>query len=214
MVTGLYFAAGFLLFSSLRKFYRRHYRRGISYFLLAIVFAAAGFSYQRIYLHLQTYDVIHEERDIAEVVMQSIGNQQEVVIRDLVRSRSYRWQPKGQQWQLQLRLVQLKGSCTALGWPDFYRLARLQAQDSDTQQHNGGTVHSVQLQQQEQGWDLWRFARKLSKQRPDLAETINNCITTEVLTSEAQPFVKNRRYRFSFRSGQLQIRQLPGAATN
>lgn len=195
-----------MLLISLRKFYRRHFRRGLVYLSLATLSFLVGIVMYRVQLNLESYSVIHNERDIAEVDFSNMSSDQAVYIKDLVTRRNYRWAPKGVDWRIDLRILRLKGVCRILNWPDYYRLASLKA--SEVVSDESDTVHVVQLQQDDMGWDVWKKLRKFKQKRPDLVDQIEACIVTDILSSDALPQENGKRFRFSFSGAELRHRQL------
>ncbi|GEM_PF-2929885 len=200
-------AALLLLVLAVRAFWKRRILSGLFVLLCGMLLATSAYASRQIVLNLQSYSPILLEREIADLKIDTPAQSREFLVRDLVKSRSYRWQPKGEQWQLELRTLSLTGLCAWLDWPAHYRLLRLQTQETGAEDEKP-VIHSVQLQQAEQGWDLWRGLRRLARKRPDLIDEIESCVRAEVMQSAPQAMTQNAGYRASIREEGLHIREL------
>ncbi len=210
MIAALFAFAGLLFLICLRKIYRKHYRRAFGYLLFAFFTAVISYYLQHISINLEDYSRIHQERDVAEVDLTAVATEQLAIIRDLVKGHVYRWQPKGSEIQLELRTLRFKDHCRVLGWSDYFRLSSLKSFVIENSRDS--TVHSVQLQQDSRGYDIWKKARRLISKRPDLADNVKSCLEPELLSSEPQTLVAGRVYRFAFSGQKLAVRVVPGVA--
>lgn len=219
MTMGLWLlaAAGIFFLLSVRAFWRRRIKRGISKFLTAAVFTVLAVSVYQTAKHLQTYFPVHFERDIAEIQIRVVEKGREMLVKDLVGGRSYRWEPRGTSWQLELRILDFHGICGITGWTEHYRLSRMQtyepAQVADRSRGNAGrndVIHDIQLQHKKKGWDVWRRARRLAEKRPDLEDEIKACIKAQTLTSSVLNMPDQGVYRASIDEDTLRIRKMPG----
>lgn len=211
ILLGLLIAAVILLLLSARALKRRRYLASLILLLLAGLAVFSAYASHEIGSNLQSYHPVFLERDIAEIRVQSAEQGQEVLVRDLVSNRSYRWSSEGSQWKITLRQLQLTGICAIFDWPVHYRLARMHIH-SRSAEGEESTIHRVQLHQQQLGWDLWEGTRNLLKKRPDLADEIAACIEAGTLESELLDLPENGLFRASIIGQGLRIRALDGDA--
>src|SRR4030042_693683 len=121
--------------------------------LLAIAALMAAIS-----INLYTYDRLTHESTIAEVSFQEIGPQH-FGAHVLLKNNTTILDLRGDEWQMDARVLKWRGMAVLIGFDTLYRLDRLSGRYRDITQERTGlrTVHSLS---EEQGLDLWMIGRR------------------------------------------------------
>ena len=121
--------------------------------LLAIAALMAAIS-----INLYTYDRLTHESTIAEVSFQEIGPQHFGAVVTL-KNKGEVLDLRGDEWQIDARVLKWRGMAVLIGFDTLYRLDRLSGRYRDITQERTGlrTVHSLS---EEQGLDLWMIGRR------------------------------------------------------
>jgi hypothetical protein len=150
---------GIILFIlGIQRLWRRRVLPGcleglVGLLLLAIAALAAAIS-----INLYTYDRLTHESIIAEVNLHEIGPQHFGAVVKL-KNKDAILDLRGDEWQMDARVLKWRGMATLIGFDTLYRLDRLSGRYRDITQERTGprTVHSLS---EEQGLDLWMIARR------------------------------------------------------
>jgi hypothetical protein len=121
--------------------------------LLAVAALMAAIS-----INLYTYDRLTHESKIAEISFREIGPQHFGAI-VLFKNNTKILDLRGDEWQIDARVLKWRGMAVLIGFDTLYRLDRLSGRYRDITQERTGlrTVHSLR---EEQGLDLWMIGRR------------------------------------------------------
>ena len=156
---------GIILFLfGIQRVWRRRVMAGsleglIGLLLLAIAALAVAIS-----INLHTYDRLTHELPVAEVSFQRIEPQHfwaDVMIKNNTRTVDLR----GDEWQVDARVLKWHGSAVLLGFDTLYRLDRLSGRYRDLSKEKTGprTVYGLS---EEPGLDLWLIAKRYARWIP------------------------------------------------
>jgi len=156
---------GIILFLlGIQRVWRRRVMAGsleglIGLLLLAIAALAVAIS-----INLHTYDRLTHELPVAEVSFQRIEPQHfwaDVMIKNNTRTVDLR----GDEWQVDARVLKWHGSAVLLGFDTLYRLDRLSGRYRDLSKEKTGprTVYGLS---EEPGLDLWMIANRYARWIP------------------------------------------------
>ena len=121
--------------------------------LLAIAALMAAIS-----INLYTYDRLTHESTIAEVRFQEVGPQH-FLASIMFKNNAKILDLRGDEWQIDARVLKWRGTAVLIGFDTLYRLDRLSGRYRNIIQEITGlrTVHSLS---EEQGLDLWMIGRR------------------------------------------------------
>ena len=131
--------------------------------LFAIVLLSGGIIFFLLGINLQTYQRLTFEQTIAEAAFQKIGPQYyRVILYQLVAAQSQTFELRGDEWQIDARVLKWKPPATLIGMDARYRLERLGGRYRDIQQEREfpRTVYELPARS---GLDLWNMLGKLKK---------------------------------------------------
>jgi len=111
-------------------------------------------------INLYTYDRLTHESKVAEVRFQEIGPQHFWAYMTL-KNYARIFDLRGDEWQVDARILKWHGMAVLIGLDTLYRLDRLSGRYSNISQERTGsrTVYSLS---EEPGLDLWMMTRKYS----------------------------------------------------
>jgi hypothetical protein len=158
-------ALGVILFVlGIRRLWRRRIVAGSLEGLLGLLLLAVAALMAAISINLYTYDRLTYESKIAEISFQEIGPQHFRTI-VILKNKGEFLDLRGDEWQIDARVLKWRGMAVLLGFNTLYRLDRLSGRYRDIAQERTGvrTVHSLT---EEQGLDLWMIARRYARWIP------------------------------------------------
>ena len=150
---------GVILFIlGIRRVWRRRIVAGSLEGLVGLLLLAVAALMAAISINLYTYDRLTHESKIAEISFQEIGPQhfRTVVI---LKNKGEILDLRGDEWQIDARVLKWRGMAVLIGFDTLYRLDRLSGRYREITQERTGlrTVHSLS---EEQGLDLWMIGRR------------------------------------------------------
>ncbi|OGB91666.1 MAG: hypothetical protein A2Z31_09400 [candidate division NC10 bacterium RBG_16_65_8] len=131
---------------------------GLLFLSLAALVAAIG-------LNLRTYDRLTHEIPVATVSFQAQGDQRFSAVLAPAAGKSLLFDVRGNEWQLDARILKWRGMATVLGLDTVYRLDRFSGRYRDVMQERERT-RSVYGLSDEPGLDLWALARRYPRWLP------------------------------------------------
>ena len=131
---------------------------GLLFLSLAALVAAIG-------LNLRTYDRLTHEVPVATVSFQSQGEQRFSAVLAPAGGEALVLDMRGNEWQLDARILKWRGLATVLGLDTVYRLDRFSGRYRDVLQERERT-RSVYGLSHEPGLDLWALARRYPRWLP------------------------------------------------
>ena len=150
---------GVILFIlGIQRFWRRRVVAGSLEGLVGLLLLAIAALMAAISINLYTYDRLTHESTIAEVSFQEIGPQHFGAVVTL-KNKGEILDLRGDEWQIDARVLKWRGMAVLIGFDTLYRLDRLSGRYRDITQERTGlrTVHSLS---EEQGLDLWMIGRR------------------------------------------------------
>ena len=152
-------ALGVILFIlGIQRVWRRRVLTGSLEGLAGLLLLAIAALMAAISINLYTYDRLTHESTIAEVSFQEIGPQH-FGAHVLLKNNTKILDLRGDEWQIDARVLKWRGMAVLIGFDTLYRLDRLSGRYRDITQERTGlrTVHSLS---EEQGLDLWMISRR------------------------------------------------------
>ena len=121
--------------------------------LLAIATLMAAIS-----INLYTYDRLMHESTITEVRFQGVGPQH-FLASMMFKNNTKILDLRGDEWQVDARVLKWRGMAILLGFNTLYRLDRLSGRYRDITQERT-ELHTVHSLSEEKGLDLWMIGRR------------------------------------------------------
>jgi len=150
---------GVILFIlGIQRVWRRRVLAGSLEGLVGLLLLAIAALMAAISINLYTYDRLTHESKIAEVSFQEIGVQH-FEAHLLLKNNTKILDLRGDEWQIDARVLKWRGMAVLIGFDTLYRLDRLSGRYRDIIQEitELRTVHSLS---EEQGLDLWMIGRR------------------------------------------------------
>ena len=150
---------GIILFiMGIQRVWRRRIVAGSLEGLVGLLLLAVAALMAAISINLYTYDRLTHESKIAEISFQVIGPQHFGAVVTL-KNKGEILDLRGDEWQIDARVLKWRGMAVLIGFDTLYRLDRLSGRYRDITQERTGprTVHSLS---EEKGLDLWMIGRR------------------------------------------------------
>lgn len=152
---------------ALRRFTRRRLLSGGISLVTAVAVALAALLTFSIAAQFKTYQRLTAEQQAADLAFERIAPQHYRVT--LTRPSSYGpevFELRGDEWQLDARILKWKGIANVFGLDSRYRLERLSGRYSDIDEEslNARTVHA--LNPEEPGVDVWLLSHRFDRWLP------------------------------------------------
>ena len=150
---------GVILFIlGIQRIWRRRVLTGSLEGLVGLLLLAIAALMAAISINLYTYERLTHESKIAEISFQVIGPQHFGAVVTL-KNKGEILDLRGDEWQIDARVLKWRGMAVLIGFDTLYRLDRLSGRYRDITQERTRlrTVHSLS---EEQGLDLWMIGRR------------------------------------------------------
>jgi hypothetical protein len=152
---------GVILFIlGIQRVWRRRVLMGSLEGLVGLLLLAIAALMAAISINLYTYDRLTHESKIAEISFQVIGPQHFGAVVTL-KNKGEILDLRGDEWQIDARVLKWRGMAVLIGFDTLYRLDRLSGRYRDITQERTGP-HTVYSLSEEQGLDLWMVGRRYS----------------------------------------------------
>jgi hypothetical protein len=152
---------GLVLFVlGLRRLWARRPITGSMQGLVGLLFMAGAALAYSVLLNLYTYERFTHETEVAEIAFRQTAPQTfNAILTPAAGGSTRSLELKGDEWQLDARVLKWRGYATLLGFDPMYRLERLSGRYRDIEKERNGarTVHA--LGPPPSGLDLWAVAR-------------------------------------------------------
>lgn len=157
-IAALAFLGIILFILGIQRVWRRRVSTGSLEGLVGLLLLAIAALMAAISINLYTYDRLTHESTIAEVSFQEIGPQY-FGAHVLFKNNTKILDLRGDEWQIDARVLKWRGMAVLIGFDTLYRLDRLSGRYHNITQERTGqrTVHSLS---EEQGLDLWMICRR------------------------------------------------------
>jgi hypothetical protein len=150
---------GVILFIlGIQRVWRRGVLTGSLEGLVGLLLLAIAALMAAISINLYTYDRLTHESTITEVRFQGVGPQH-FLASMMFKNNTKILDLRGDEWQIDARVLKWRGMAVLIGFDTLYRLDRLSGRYRDITQERTGlrTVHSLS---EKQGLDLWIIGRR------------------------------------------------------
>ena len=150
---------GVILFIlGIQRLWRRKVLTGSLEGLVGLLLLAIAALMAAISINLYTYDRLTHESTIAEVSFHEIGPQH-FGAAVLLKKNTKILDLRGDEWQIDARVLKWRGMAVLIGFDTLYRLDRLSGRYREITQERTG-LHTVYSLSEEQGLDLWMIGRR------------------------------------------------------
>ena len=192
-----------LLIEAVRRLRDWQLHSGIAYLVVAAVVAALGMGGAMLAASLHTYARLTQEQEAARAVFRELGPKRYELILVLSAEPSRRYEIRGDEWQIDARVLKWKGMATFVGLDTLYRFERVAGRYADTAQEKSA-ARSVHALSAEAGFDLWAALKQYHRWLP-LADALYG-------SAAYAPMADGAQYAISVSTTGLLIRPLNEAA--
>jgi len=187
----------FLLIGGVRRIWRRAPLRGSLQGLTGLLLLALGALVIAIAMNLYTYQILVQEQPVAKVRFEALGPQYYRVYLLPESGSSRVLELRGDQWQIDARVLKWTGLANLFGMKTAYRLERLSGRYRDVQQERQA-VRTVYQLDNDRGVDLWELVRKSERKLPWLDAVYGS--------AAYMPMVDKGQYQVTISSSGLVVR--------
>jgi hypothetical protein len=148
-----------LLLAAVRRLRDWRIRSGIVFLAIAAVVAALGTAGALLAASLHSYARLTQEQEAARAVFRELAPKRYELILVLQAQPARRFEIRGDEWQIDARVLKWNGMATLAGLDTLYRFERLAGRYADTAQEKTAprTVHALSA---EAGFDLWTLLKE------------------------------------------------------
>ena len=192
-----------LALAAFRRMRDWEFRRGSVYLLGAAIVAALGVGGAMLAASLHTYSRLSHEQEAARAVLRALGPQRYELLLVRVGEPSRRYELRGDEWQIDARVLKWRGMGTLLGFDTVYRFERLSGRygNHDEERKAPRTVHALA---DGGAVDFWQLLKKYHRYMP-LADALYG-------SAAYVPMADGAQYAVLVSSTGLLIRPLNDAA--
>jgi len=186
-----------LLIGGIRRVWRRAPIRGSLQGMTGLLLLALAALVVAIALNLYSYQILIQEQPVAKLRFESLGPQYFRVYLLPTAGDSQVFELRGDQWQIDARVLKWTGWANLLGMKTTYRLERLSGRYRDVQQERAG-IRTVFPLNNDKGIDLWAAVRKSERKLPWLDAVYGS--------AAYMPMVDRAQYQVSISNSGLVVR--------
>jgi hypothetical protein len=145
--------------AAVRRIYDLRVASGTLYLLLGAFVLLLGVSAALLATSLRTYARLTHEQDAARVSMRQLGNRHYVVSVQAKNAAPRHFELRGDEWQIDARVLKWRGIATVAGFDTVYRLERLSGRYAAIGEERSArrTVHDLS---ESTPVDFWALARR------------------------------------------------------
>jgi len=173
-----------LLFQGFRRLWNRGIIAGSLEGLSGLVLLLVAVLLVALSINLHTYARLTHESPVAEIRFQARGPQRFRAYITFSKSRAMIFDMRGDEWQMDARILKWRGIAQLFGFDTLYRLERISGRYSSITQERTA-VRSVYSLSEDQGIDLWALAQRHSRWIP-LADAVYGSATYLPMVDGAQ----------------------------
>lgn len=179
-------------------------RSGLVFLVIAAVVAGLGTVGAMLAASLHSYARLTKEQEAARAVFRALAPKHYELLLVLRTEPARRFELRGDEWQIDARVLKWKGMGTVLGLDTLYRFERLAGRYADTTQEKSAprTVHALPA---DAGFDLWALLKEHPRWLP-LADALYG-------SAAYAPMADGAQYAVNVSTTGLLIRPLNDAAT-
>jgi len=154
-----------LLIAAVRRLRDWRIRSGIVVLVVAAMVAALGTAVALLVAGLHTYARLTQEQEVARAVFRELAPKRYELILVLKAEPARRFEIRGDEWQIDARVLKWQGMATLLGLDTLYRFERIAGRYADTAQEKSAprSVHALSA---EAGFDLWALLKEQHRWLP------------------------------------------------
>jgi hypothetical protein len=154
-----------LAIAAVRRMRDWEFRRGSVYLVGAAMVAALGVGGAMLAASLHTYSRLTHEQEAARAVLRALGPQRFELLLVREGEPSRRYELRGDEWQIDARVLKWRGLGVLLGFDTVYRFDRLAGRyaNNDQERKAPRTVHALAA---EGALDSWRLLKTYHKYLP------------------------------------------------
>ena len=155
----------FVFFAGLRRLWGRRVITGCLEGFSGLLLLTISALIMAISINFSTYDRLTHEAPVAEVKFRAVAQQQFWIYITLPHTRAMIFDLRGDEWQLDARILKWHGITFLLGFDTVYRLDRLSGRYRDVAQERTAprTVYSLG---EDHGLDIWAIVQKYERWLP------------------------------------------------
>lgn len=179
-------------------------RSGLVFLVIAAVVAGLGTVGAMLAASLHSYARLTKEQEAARAVFRALAPKHYELLLVLRTEPARRFELRGDEWQIDARVLKWKGMGTVLGLDTLYRFERLAGRYADATQEKSAprTVHALPA---DAGFDLWALLKEHPRWLP-LADALYG-------SAAYAPMADGAQYAVNVSTTGLLIRPLNDAAT-
>jgi len=153
------------LIEAVRRLRDWRIQSGVVYLVLAAVVAALGTAGAMVAASLHTYARMTEEQEAARAIFRALGPKRYELILVLQSAPARRYEIRGDEWQIDARVLKWKGMGTLLGLDTLYRFERVSGRYADIALEKSAprTVHALST---DAAFDLWALLKDQQRWLP------------------------------------------------
>ncbi len=151
--------------AAVRRLRAWEFRSGAVYLFGAAVVAALGVGGTMLAASLHTYARLTHEQEAARAVLRALGPQRFELLLVRTGEPSQRFELRGDEWQIDARVLKWRGLGTWLGFDTVYRFERLSGRFADNDQERK-SARSVYALSPEGTVDFWQLLKKYHSYMP------------------------------------------------
>ncbi len=148
-----------LLIEAVRRLRDWRIRSGILFLVVAAVVAALGAAGAMLAASLHSYARLTQEQEAARAVFRELAPKRYELILVLRAEPARRFEIRGDEWQIDARVLKWKGMATLAGLDTLYRFERIAGRYADAALEKSAprSVHALSV---EAGFDLWSLLKE------------------------------------------------------
>lgn len=154
-----------LLIAGLRRCWRRRIITGSLQGLSGALLITAAAAFFALLGNFYTYNRLTAEQDLAQLHFSALGPQHYQATLRYPSGEQQQFAIRGDEWQLDARILKWEGYATLVGFDTVYRLDRFSGRYSDLTQEREDP-RSVYDLTEEPRFDLWRMAKEYNEWLP------------------------------------------------
>lgn len=163
---GLFLILGLvLLIKGVHRLWTRRFVRGSLQGLSGMLFVALAGLSASIAMNLYTYQVFTAEQAVADVRFESLGPQYYRIYFSRQGQAAELYEIRGDEWQVDARILKWHGLSTLAGLKTVYRLERLSGRYRNIEQEKN-RLRSVHSLTESKGLDLWQLSHEYQQKVP------------------------------------------------
>ena len=152
--------------AALRRLGRLKLVGGAFYFLLGALFILLGVVAGLVAASLHGYKRLTQEQVAAKVTLRQLGERQYALTLEAPGNAAKHYEMRGDEWQIDARVLKWQPMATIAGFDTLYRLERLSGRYSDVVQERTQQRTVYGLAVTDEPVDLWDFAKRYHSYLP------------------------------------------------